>query len=160
MPPPPLLAFLACTDGRIVYDHIRLETPFLHLPEKPECRSPLLALLSEWAMSVDLPRCRVAAWASWCYSRPSRLLYNGRLVTSAAGVQQGDNLGPLLFAAALHPLLHDVQGMQGIDLTICYLDDGCHYWGWWRCCAGCSPKTARLCGKRSLTLCFDFANKA
>ena len=39
----------------------------------------------------------LAAWTSWCYSVPSRPLYNVRVVNSTAGVQQGDDLGPLPF---------------------------------------------------------------
>ena len=47
-----------------------------------------------------------AKWAWWCYSQPSKL-YNeeGNPLSSSAGVQQGDNLGPLLFASALQRTL-------------------------------------------------------
>ena len=42
-----------------------------------------------------------AAWAPWCYSGPSRPLYNERVVDSTAGVQQGDDLGPLHFITSM-----------------------------------------------------------
>ena len=45
----------------------------------------------------------LAAFAEWCYGEPSRLLCQGHVVLSEAGVQQGDCFGPLFFAVALHP---------------------------------------------------------
>ena len=64
--------------------------------------------------STFLRACRehfpeASPWAAWCYSSPSRLLYNGRLIESSAGVQQGDNLGPFLFSLAVHPLLQHLK---------------------------------------------------
>ena len=50
-----------------------------------------------------------APWAEWCYSRHSRLLFHGDVLTSDAGVQQGDPLGPLLFALALQPAMQAAQ---------------------------------------------------
>ena len=41
---------------------------------------------------------------------------------SASGVQQGDPLGPLLFAAAIQPLTVELRG--GLDLGLFFLDDG------------------------------------
>ena len=79
-------------------------------------RNALLA-----ACRRDFPT--LAAWASWCYSVPPRLLYNERVVNSTAGVQQGDNLGPLLFATTIHSLLGELRAILGIDLVIGYLDD-------------------------------------
>ena len=38
-------------------------------------------------------------------------------------MQQGDNLGPLLFSLAIQPLLARLRGMEGVDLVIAYLDD-------------------------------------
>ncbi len=46
---------------------------------------------------------------------------------SSAGVQQGDNLGPLLFALALHPTLEKLAELKGtsggLDIVAAYLDD-------------------------------------
>ena len=42
---------------------------------------------------------------------------------STSGVQQGDPLGPLLFAAALHPLATELKTL-GLDIAVHYLDDG------------------------------------
>jgi hypothetical protein len=43
---------------------------------------------------------------------------------SAAGVQQGDPLGPLLFAIALHRLVLQIDEIEGLLLNMWYLDDG------------------------------------
>ena len=45
------------------------------------------------------------------------------MLRSSSGVQQGDPLGPLLFAAALQPLAAELQ-RGGLDLALFYLDDG------------------------------------
>ena len=65
----------------------------------------------------------LTAWTSWCYSVPFRPLYDVRVVNSTAGVQQGDNLGPLLFATTTHRLLGELKDLLDIDLVIGYLDD-------------------------------------
>jgi hypothetical protein len=54
-----------------------------------------------------------------CYSSPTSLFWEGRVIMSAEGVQQGDPLGPLLFCLTLHnPSLHLCS-----ELCILYLDD-------------------------------------
>jgi hypothetical protein len=47
----------------------------------------------------------------------------GQLV-SAAGVQQGDPLGPLIFALALHRLILELNNIDGLLVHFWYLDDG------------------------------------
>ena len=62
-------------------------------------------------------------WVIWCYKQPSELHFGQTHLLSAGGVQQGDPLGPLLFASALHPLALELS--QGpLDLAFFYLDDG------------------------------------
>jgi hypothetical protein len=69
----------------------------------------------------------VAKWAWWCYSQPTTLHYNSAKLTSSAGVQQGDNIGPLLFSLALHPTLLQLQELRdsgaGLEFVAAYLDD-------------------------------------
>ena len=67
-------------------------------------------------------------WAEWCYSRHSRLLFHGDVLTSETGVQQGDPLGPLLFALALQPAMQAAKAgplNQSPHLIFAYLDDVC-----------------------------------
>ena len=78
-----------------------------------------------------LEQCRhhfpgMSQWAEWCYSSPSHLFFGNNIISSERGVQQGDPLGPFLFALALQPLLHRLnrgRSDQGLQLTYSYLDD-------------------------------------
>ena len=45
----------------------------------------------------------LAPWADTCYRHDSNLLVRSSLISSQRGVQQGDPVGPSLFAWALHP---------------------------------------------------------
>ena len=62
----------------------------------------------------------------WCYGAHSRLLCDGAALTSESGVQQGDPLGPLLFALTLQPALLAAAGGRSTDkpdITSAFLDD-------------------------------------
>ena len=58
--------------------------------------------------------------AHQAYSAPSPLIIGGQTITSASGVQQGDPLGPALFALAVDPFARAVAA----PLNVWYLDDG------------------------------------
>ena len=66
-------------------------------------------------------------WASWCYGSHPLLWHPLGQITSESGVQQGDPLGPLLFALVLHKLVASVEADdECFDLLLqaWYLDDG------------------------------------
>ncbi|CAK9104925.1 unnamed protein product [Durusdinium trenchii] len=65
----------------------------------------------------------LARWVTWCYQEPSALRFGTAVISSAGGVQQGDPLGPLLFATAIHQLTQELRAGP-LDLALFYLDDG------------------------------------
>ena len=62
-------------------------------------------------------------WAVTCYGQHSHLKFGDQRLSSQAGVQQGDPLGPLFFALLLQPVLLKVQDVDGLTLNAWYLDD-------------------------------------
>ena len=65
----------------------------------------------------------LARWSTWCYQHATNLQFGDTVLQSNSGVQQGDPLGPLLFAAALHPLAAALR-TTALDFSVFYLDDG------------------------------------
>ena len=63
----------------------------------------------------------MARWAEWCYGRPSKLFFDGVVIKSEVGVQQGDPIGPLLFALALQPVVIKLGNIPGLDISFSYL---------------------------------------
>lgn len=66
----------------------------------------------------------IARWVEFCYSTPARLYYNDNILSSATGVQQGDPLGPLLFALVLQLVAELIASQCTLDFHAWYLDDG------------------------------------
>ena len=58
------------------------------------------------------------------YGQAARLYLGDGHIWSATGVQQGDPLGPLLFALVLHPFIHMIRDNCKLLLHAWYLDDG------------------------------------
>ena len=67
----------------------------------------------------------MAAWMEMCYGAQSFLHLGCRTILSCCGVQQGDPLGPLGFALALHPIVEKIhEQVPGLLINAWYLDDG------------------------------------
>ena len=58
----------------------------------------------------------LARWCHFCYGRHTVLQFGRWQVSSQRGVQQGDPLGPLLFALAIHPLVKELHSRRRICL--------------------------------------------
>ena len=69
----------------------------------------------------------MASWLECCYGSQPPPPLPGKLYTmlSCCGVQQGNPLGPLGFALALHPIIEKViRSVPGLLINTWYLDDG------------------------------------
>ena len=68
---------------------------------------------------------QISPWMECCYQTPSLLHLGGSHILSCSGVQQGDPLGPLGFALALHPILIKIRNrLPSLTVNSWYLDDG------------------------------------
>ena len=100
----------------------------------PESRCTLLVDFSNAFNSIDHgllfleARARIPAISAWlecCYGSQPLLFLGDHTILSCSGVQQGDPLGPLPFALALHPLVEQIKReVLGLRLNLWYLDDG------------------------------------
>ena len=71
----------------------------------------------------------MAPWVECCYRASSNLSFGPFEISSESGVQQGDPLGPALFALTLHDATEECcieasDKGRPLDLTVFYLDDG------------------------------------
>ena len=73
-------------------------------------------------MAIHFPR--AYNWSKWLYEEHTPLLFSKYIFWSETGVQQGDPLGPLLFCAAIHPILEKINKECNLDINAWYLDDG------------------------------------
>ena len=97
----------------------------------PESRFTLLVdffnLVDRKAMFQEV-RARIpsmAAWIECCYGSQPILRLGDHSILSCCGVQQGDPLGPLGFALALHPIIETIkEEVPGLLINAWYLDDG------------------------------------
>lgn len=73
---------------------------------------------------------QLSAWVRLCYGAPSNLVAGKHVVPSQSGVQQGDPLGPALFALAIHPAEQAARreaeaGMgRSLHLSALFMDNG------------------------------------
>ena len=63
-------------------------------------------------------------WFAWSYGVPSRLNFGEFTIMSKQGVQQGDPLGSLLFAIAIHDSIMAVHSLHGVVWSGWFADDG------------------------------------
>jgi hypothetical protein len=66
----------------------------------------------------------LSPWVEYCYARPSDLQHYDNIVPSQEGTQQGDPLGPFLFAVVLQLVVRVLQEDPSLDLNMWFLDDG------------------------------------
>src|SRR6266487_829484 len=65
----------------------------------------------------------ISLWVEFLYGQAARLYLGDDHIMAATGVQQGDPLGPLLFALVLHPLIHKIIDNCKLLFHAWYFDD-------------------------------------
>jgi hypothetical protein len=83
-------------------------------------------MVSRQAVMDECGRClpEVLPWVAWCYKSHPKLWHPLGQFVSAAGVQQGDPIGPLLFSLALNRLVDSLNDVENLTHNFWYLDDG------------------------------------
>ncbi|GJR26184.1 putative reverse transcriptase domain-containing protein [Tanacetum coccineum] len=66
----------------------------------------------------------ISLWVDFLYGQSARLYVGDDHIWSTTRVQQGDPLGPLIFALVLHPLVHRIRDCCQLLFHAWYLDDG------------------------------------
>jgi len=75
------------------------------------------------AVQKDIPE--LQAYVDWIYGDEANMYIGDDIIPCTAGVQQGDPLGPLLFAMGLHPIVETIQReCPSLLMNAWYLDDG------------------------------------
>ncbi|GKB35134.1 putative reverse transcriptase domain-containing protein [Tanacetum coccineum] len=69
----------------------------------------------------------ISLWVDFLYGQSARLYVGDDYIWSTTGVQQGDPLGPLLFALVLHPLVHRIRDCCQLLFHAWYLDEWVRY---------------------------------
>ena len=69
-------------------------------------------------------------WASWCYGPHPLLWHSLGQLSSEAGVQQGDPLGPLFFALVLHKVVSAIDADDEC-LDLLFSKHGSWMMGYW-----------------------------
>ena len=68
---------------------------------------------------------QIYKWVYFCYSQHSLLFFGDHAISSEAGVQQGDPLGPFLFCLVLQKLVLKISDqVPNLRLHSWYMDDG------------------------------------
>jgi hypothetical protein len=66
----------------------------------------------------------ILPWVTYCYGSHARLYVGDEQLSSERGVQQGDPLGPFLFALVIQPIIDEVEAECDLAINLWYLDDG------------------------------------
>ena len=66
----------------------------------------------------------ILPWVALTLCCRSHLYFGPFLLSSSSGIQQGDPLGPLLFALTIHPLVCQLSSIPRVDISAWNLDDG------------------------------------
>ena len=96
-----------------------------HIDVKLDVRNAFNSVRRDHILEVCMKRCPlIFKLVHQAYSGPSILVAgSSSTISSSTGVQQGDPLGPLLFALAIDEITRSVSS----PLNVWYLDD-CSFW--------------------------------